>query len=606
MSAAGVEATCEAVSETAPDPWKTRTLRPSGGSLTAAAQPRIYLLVLQDGSSSIFNLPTTGVVLVGRSPDADLPLTAETASRNHAKIMTSNGEVRLHDLGSHNGTFVNGERVDGTRLLLSSDVVTIGELTLILHAQPAQPETRPVLDATAMRQRLVEEVDRALRYQRPLTLLSLAVPSSAPREALTAAVAAELRLIDLIGWMGTQLVVALPELDREPIALGERLAALAGGARVGVAVCPDDGCDADTLAATAQAAAAAARPGQVAAAVAAAREITLGDRTIIVADPAMARLFDLIHRLATSELAHPHPAARPAPARRARRWRCTSARRGRAARSSRSTAPPSPSRWSRASCSATSAAPSPGPSRAGRALSRRRTAAPCSSTRSASSRWRCRPSCCARSSRSGLPASATSASARSTCASSPPPTASLEARTSRPAASARISTSAWARPPSCCRRLRDRPREIPMLARRFLAEACARNGAEPPVLSPAVMLKLSAYAWPGNVRELRNTMEYVGATVTDKVIEAWHLPDPIAGVETDESEIESGAADGSVVSFRPLNDEVRELEYLRIRQALEATGGVQVRAAALIGMPLRTFAMKVKQHGITPRGRRDT
>src|SRR5262249_38289203 len=160
---------------------------------------------------------------------------------NHAKITTAGGQVRLSDLDSYNGTFVNGERVEGTRLLISGDVVTLGELTLILHAQAAVRETRQILEPPALRQRLLAEGDRAPRYRRPLTLLALLLPPSAARDDVAAAVAAELRLIDLVGWMGSQLVVAMPELDVDPVALGERLAALAGGARVGLAVCPDDG-----------------------------------------------------------------------------------------------------------------------------------------------------------------------------------------------------------------------------------------------------------------------------------------------------------------------------------------------------------------------------
>src|SRR5206468_3707235 len=114
-------------------------IRPEGGSSGGTGTaPRIYVLVLQGDSSSIFHLPQTGVVAIGRTPDADLQLTDVTASRQHAKIMTTNGQVRLHDLESHNGTFVNGERIEGTRILLSGDVVTIGELTLVLHAQAAQ------------------------------------------------------------------------------------------------------------------------------------------------------------------------------------------------------------------------------------------------------------------------------------------------------------------------------------------------------------------------------------------------------------------------------------------------------------------------------------
>src|SRR6478672_12695423 len=198
-----------AVSEgEAPDPSKTRTIRPAAAERDAASTPRIYLLVLQGDSSWIFPLPQTGVIAIGRTPDADLELTDETASRQHARIMTAGGQVRLVDLDSHNGTFVNGERIEGTRVLFSGDVVTLGELTLILHAEPAVRAPRPILDGPALRVRLVEEVDRALRYQRPLTVFSVAVPAAAAHEDLASTIAGELRLIDVVGIVGAQFVVA--------------------------------------------------------------------------------------------------------------------------------------------------------------------------------------------------------------------------------------------------------------------------------------------------------------------------------------------------------------------------------------------------------------
>ena len=48
-----------------------------------------------------------------------------------------------------------------------------------------------------------------------------------------------------------------------------------------------------------------------------------------------------------------------------------------------------------------------------------------------------------------------------------------------------------------------------------------------------------------------------------------------------------------------LYEEIRQLERRRIAEALEAAGGVQVKAAELIGMPLRTFAGKVRLYGLS-------
>ena len=57
-------------------------------------------------------------------------------------------------------------------------------------------------------------------------------------------------------------------------------------------------------------------------------------------------------------------------------------------------------------------------------------------------------------------------------------------------------------------------------------------------------------------------------------------------------------------AFRPIDDEVRELERTRMRQALEASGGNQTRAAMLISMPLRTFVSKLKLYGLPTGGRK--
>ena len=48
--------------------------------------------------------------------------------------------------------------------------------------------------------------------------------------------------------------------------------------------------------------------------------------------------------------------------------------------------------------------------------------------------------------------------------------------------------------------------------------------------------------------------------------------------------------------FKPINDELRELEKRRMSEALAAAGGVKTRAAQLIDMPIRTFTLKLKQY----------
>jgi two-component system response regulator AtoC len=140
--------------------------------------------------------------------------------------------------------------------------------------------------------------------------------------------------------------------------------------------------------------------------------------------------------------------------------------------------------------------------------------------------------------------------------------------------------------------LRERPLDIPVLARTFLDRACARLGRPALVLSPDAMHALAAHTFPGNVRELLNAMDYVAATCTGAVVERAALPSPIV----------RRAAPAPAVAppsrFPRITEEIEELERRRIADALAATEGNQRRAAHLIGMPRRTFVSKLRRYRI--------
>ena len=68
----------------------------------------------------------TGPLILGRSPEADVVLEDPYASDFHVRLAFQGGEVRLHDLGSTNGTLVNGERVAAPLSLRRGDRVQIG------------------------------------------------------------------------------------------------------------------------------------------------------------------------------------------------------------------------------------------------------------------------------------------------------------------------------------------------------------------------------------------------------------------------------------------------------------------------------------------------
>lgn len=80
-----------------------------------------------------FLLPVSGQLYVGRSSEIDLVLMEDMVSRKHAQITVENGTVTIEDLGSTNGTFVNGERITkceigkGDRVLIGTSIMKLVE-----------------------------------------------------------------------------------------------------------------------------------------------------------------------------------------------------------------------------------------------------------------------------------------------------------------------------------------------------------------------------------------------------------------------------------------------------------------------------------------------
>jgi signal transduction histidine kinase/pSer/pThr/pTyr-binding forkhead associated (FHA) protein len=95
----------------------------------------LTLLVLQGPDKGRrFELPDAPT-LVGRGSD-QLPLTDNTVSRRHAELHPRGGEWILKDLGSANGTYINGIRVDNTYTLKLGDQIRVGRSLLVFGAQP--------------------------------------------------------------------------------------------------------------------------------------------------------------------------------------------------------------------------------------------------------------------------------------------------------------------------------------------------------------------------------------------------------------------------------------------------------------------------------------
>lgn len=89
------------------------------------------------------NHPTAlleGTNVIGRAPDAAIQCDAVGVSRHHARIIVSNGEATLEDLGSKNGTFHQQKRITSARLS-DGDEIRIGTVTLTFRIEAAQKPT---------------------------------------------------------------------------------------------------------------------------------------------------------------------------------------------------------------------------------------------------------------------------------------------------------------------------------------------------------------------------------------------------------------------------------------------------------------------------------
>jgi pSer/pThr/pTyr-binding forkhead associated (FHA) protein len=68
-----------------------------------------------------------GLTTIGRAQENDIVITDALVSRHHAQITLDAGTCRITDLGSGNGTFLNGDRIDGSTWLRPGDVLRIAE-----------------------------------------------------------------------------------------------------------------------------------------------------------------------------------------------------------------------------------------------------------------------------------------------------------------------------------------------------------------------------------------------------------------------------------------------------------------------------------------------
>jgi two-component system response regulator PilR (NtrC family) len=143
--------------------------------------------------------------------------------------------------------------------------------------------------------------------------------------------------------------------------------------------------------------------------------------------------------------------------------------------------------------------------------------------------------------------------------------------------------------------LRERREDIPLLAEHFLAKYGEQMGKQIAGVSHEAMELLTAHDWPGNIRELENVIERAVALESTPMILPDSLPPSIRG---DAPRVAMNGIEAFPDSGFDLEAHVKEIERGYIAEALRRAGGVQVKAAELLGMSFRSFRYYVKKYNL--------
>ena len=96
-------------------------------------------LVVRQGPQAGMSFPITGnQIVIGREEGLDIILQDAEASRRHTRISWQGGQFIIEDLGSTNGTFVNGVQITTPQMLNPGDSIGIGQTALVFQMSGAQ------------------------------------------------------------------------------------------------------------------------------------------------------------------------------------------------------------------------------------------------------------------------------------------------------------------------------------------------------------------------------------------------------------------------------------------------------------------------------------
>src|SRR3954470_11457177 len=103
----------------------------------------VLVMFKPDGERRSFSV-ARDVTVVGRREDCDLRIPLGDVSRKHCRLIRDADSIRMEDLGSSNGTYVNGQRIQEA-ILQPGDTVRVGPVLFVLQVDgvPADDDVQP-------------------------------------------------------------------------------------------------------------------------------------------------------------------------------------------------------------------------------------------------------------------------------------------------------------------------------------------------------------------------------------------------------------------------------------------------------------------------------
>ncbi|MEO8699987.1 MAG: sigma 54-interacting transcriptional regulator [Kofleriaceae bacterium] len=586
---------------------------PATAAFTPAEQhaARLHILVISDKVVATYPLPDSGEVKIGRAAHCEILIDEVSISRTHA-VLIIGSTLAIRDLGSANGTRVRDRQLaaDEQVEITPGEAVQLGSATVIVQRQVAPIRPRRLWTHDYFEVRLEEECARAARRGAAFAVMRLSCTSSVSPEALQQALTDLVRLSDVVGEYGpSDYEILLVDTAQGEVELATRriVAELKKhdiDVRVGTACYPHDGRNPDELMSRAEMSA------RGIATVAAARE-----RADLVAERTMQDLYAIAARVANGTISVLILGE-------------TGVGKEVLADKVHKLSPRASKPYLRLNCAALSE------SLLESELFGHERGAFTGAVAT----------------KQGLLETADGGSVFLDEVGELPPSIQVKllrvieermvlrvgglkprpldvrfiAATNRDLESEigrgtfrqdlffRLNGATLVIPP-----LRERPVEIPGLARAFLAQAARQvNLANPPELSSDALAALMHYSWPGNIRELRNMIERAVLLCGEGQIQPRHLPlekmrvtfatssQPAmpAPVPEPPRALRTPRTAPPVLRRGPRLSLVEE--RAQIEAALQACGGNQTRAANMLGIGRRTLINRVKEFGLArPRGK---